>query len=78
MYTVVMKAMKRPYLGNYTRYSNGRDTKMTAIPNFIFMFYVYKGFKCNILMLLTKKSYHIFVMLNTYKLAYVGFGLSTH
>jgi len=56
MYTVVTKAVKRPYLGNY---SDGRDTKMTAIPNFVFMFYTYEGFKFNILMLLTKN--HIFV-----------------
>jgi len=32
---------------------------MTAIPNFIFVFYTYKEFKRNILMLLTKN--HIFV-----------------
>jgi len=28
---------------------------MTSIPKFVFMFYTYKGFKCNVLMLLTKK-----------------------
>jgi len=84
MYTVVTKAMKRPYLGNY---SDGRDTKITAIPNFIFMFYTYEGFKCNILMILTKKIIFLSAildfmpqkkMLNTYNLAYVGFGLSIY
>jgi len=27
MYTVVMKVMKRQYLGNYTRLSDGRDSE---------------------------------------------------
>jgi len=32
---------------------------MTEVPKFVFIFYTDKGFKCNVLMLLTKN--HIFV-----------------
>ena len=37
----VVKTMKRPYLRNYTSWSDGIDITVTAIPNFIFVCHTY-------------------------------------
>ena len=45
MYTVVTKTMKRRYLRNCTRYTDGIDIRIIAIPKFIF--HTYMGSKCS-------------------------------
>jgi len=77
--------MKRPYLRNYTRYIDGIDIRIITIPKFIFIFHTYMGSKCSSFDAIEEKSYFWRPswischkkMLNTYKLAYIRYEIST-